>query len=534
MLISNLKIESNNGRKKIMEGLYYTALRPIIEKKIKNRTCGSVGMTSSSTLSLGFGLGWLHLHAKPDSPGLWWTDKASTIPPDSPSWEHHLKGALVEKVVQQGIDRVFEIYFASRSPYDAGGIRLIFEGTGRNANIILVRQTDDRILACLRKVLSGVNRFRAISPGVIYKSPPSSGYPPEEWASEKIQELVRQNVTPRTLYQNLEGVGPASARSIINNPGTVADTIKNLAISLKNQDFTPWQTEFGKVPVQLGEGFAITDPLAPPKKTESGLKKEEYRPSRSQLVTILKKRLSAQRKKARSSQKSLDRLVSPDDLRNWANLILTHKNNLRKGMKETSIVDWQGVRITIKLKESLNPVENANKYFRKAGKIHLEKNRLEKRILSSMESSSYLEDLLKRIETMADQEVTKHLTALAKPDKKQTGAPLEYILDGGWRCLVGRNAKQNDQLTFKIAGRQDIWLHARGITGAHVILKRDGRADNPSSAVMDQAAHIAAKHSSSNGVIPVDWTLAKYVRRMKGGGPGQVVYVREKTLFAEI
>ncbi|MCK5842836.1 MAG: DUF814 domain-containing protein, partial [Candidatus Sabulitectum sp.] len=144
-----------------------------------------------------------------------------------------------------------------------------------------------------------------------------------------------------------------------------------------------------------------------------------------------------------------------------------------------------------------------------------------------------LEDIQNRLDTMSDQEVTKHLTKLAKPEKKVTGAPLEYILEGGWRCLVGRNAKQNDNLTFKIAGREDIWLHARGVAGAHVILKRDGRADNPSTAAMDQAAHIAAKHSTTNGVVPVDWTLAKYVRRMRGGGPGQVVYVREKTLFAE-
>ena len=516
-----------------MEGIYYSALRPLIEQKIKNRTCGAVGMTSSSTLSLGFGVGWLHLHAKPDSPGLWWTKEASTIPPDSPSWEHHLKGAPVEKVIQQGVDRVIEIHFSSRTPYDAGGIRLIFEGTGRNANIILVRQTDNRILACLRKVLSGVNRFRAISPGVIYKSPPSSGFPPEEWGSEKVQTLFQANVTPRLLYQNLEGVGPASARSIIAHPGTVSETVKELGKQLINENFTPWQTRFGKVPVCLGDGQEIENPLAQTEKTETGSKKEKYRPSRTQLGTILKKRLSSEKKKIRSSQRSLDRLASPDELRNWGNLILTHKKDLRKGMKEATLADWEGSKIKIKLKEALNPMENANKYFRKAGKIHLEKNRLKERILALMQRTASLEDIQNRLDTMSDQEVTKHLTKLAKPEKKVTGAPLEYILEGGWRCLVGRNAKQNDNLTFKNAGREDIWLHARGVAGAHVILKRDGRADNPSTAAMDQAAHIAAKHSTTNGVVPVDWTLAKYVRRMRGGGPGQVVYVREKTLFAE-
>lgn len=150
-----------------------------------------------------------------------------------------------------------------------------------------------------------------------------------------------------------------------------------------------------------------------------------------------------------------------------------------------------------------------------------------------MERSEYLEDIMSRLGSMTDEDVTEYLKELGKPIKKETGAPLEYILEGGWRCLVGRNAKQNDNLTFKIAGREDIWFHARGVAGAHVIVKRDGRADNPSAAAMEQAAQIAAKHSTTNGVVPVDWTIVKYVRRMKGGGPGQVVYVREKTLFAE-
>ena len=516
-----------------MEGIYYCAIRQALAEIIKNGKCLKVGMTSSSTLSLQFRKGWLHLNAKPDSPGLWWTDKASIISPDSPSWEHHIAGAPVEKVIQQGVDRVIEIHFLSRTPYDAGGIRLVFEAAGRNANIILVRKQDNRILACLRKVLSSINRYRSISPGVIYKSPPKSGIPPEKWDSEEMIELLKQKITPRLLYQNLEGVGPASAKSIIAHNEDVFETVQWLGKQLLESNLTPWQTQFGMIPVQLGEGLPIDNPLAPPEARKQDKTKDEYRPSRTQLSSILKKRLGAENKKVRSSEKSLGRLASPDELRNWGNLILTHKKDLRKGMKKTVLTDWEGTPIEIKLKEALNPAENANKYFRKAGKVHLEKSKLEERILTSMERITYLEKIQERIEIMPDEEVTKCLSELGKPEKKETGAPLEYILTGGWRCLVGRNAKQNDQLTFKIGARNDIWLHARGVPGAHVILKRDGRADNPSSQVMEHAAFIAAKHCSSNGIIPVDWTLVKYVRRIRGGGPGQVTYTREKTVFAE-
>jgi predicted ribosome quality control (RQC) complex YloA/Tae2 family protein len=515
-----------------MEGIYLSALKPLIEEKIQGRTCGAVGMTSSSTLALGFGCGWLHLHAKPDCPDVWWTEKASTVLPSSPSWEHHLKGAPVTIVSQQGADRVLEIYFASRSPYDAGGVKLLFEATGRNANLILVREKDNRILSCLRRVLSGINRFRSISPGVVYKSPPSSGFPPSEWGSDAVQQLLQAQISPKLLYQNLEGVGPISAKAIIAHSNDVAATVGYLGRRLTESDFSPWQTEFGAVPIPLGKGKPVENPLSPPLVETKDLKKEHYHPLRIQLGSILHRKLAADRKRIQSSQKSLCSLASPDELRSWGNLLLTNKNKLTKGMTEVVLTDWDGAEICICLKQSLTPVENAGRYFRKAGKIHLEKNRLEERMLFSIERTINLESIQNRLETMSDEEATKLLEEFGKPEKKQTGAPLEYILDGGWRCLVGRNAKQNDHLTFKIAARDDIWMHARGVTGAHVILKRDGRADNPSAQVLDQAAHVAAKHSSSNGVIPVDWTLARYVRRLKGGGPGQVVYIREKTLFA--
>ena len=160
---------------------------------------------------------WLHLHAKPDSPGIWLTETAASSPAASPAWEHHLKGAVIEKVRQQGADRVIEIDFSERTPYDKGGVRVIFEAAGRNSNIILVRRSDNTILACLRKVLSSLNRFRSISPGAVYTKPPPSGYPPSMWRSEKVQRAVSQpaKVTKAKLCQLLEGVGPAAAAAIL-------------------------------------------------------------------------------------------------------------------------------------------------------------------------------------------------------------------------------------------------------------------------------------------------------------------------------
>lgn len=517
-----------------MDGIYLSALIPLLAERTKGNACKKLGMSSSHTMSLDFRNGWLHLHGKPDKPGIWWTEKASVTTPVSPSWEHHLTGAVLEDVSQQGADRVIELRFRERTPYDRGGTTLIFEATGRNSNIILVRREDSRILACLRKVLSRVNRYRSISPGAVYIAPPSSGIPPGEWDSEKVSELFQGAVSPRSIYSALEGVGPGCAKAIISHSADVAGTVRELGKKLSNKNFTPWLSEFGETPVPLGEGKLILNPLAPPEVEETPGEKKQYKPAATELESVLRKRLKTVKKKLASSDTSLERLQSPESLRAFANLILTGKSSLRKGMSQAVLTDWEGTIFTIPLKQSLNPVENAGRYFRKAGKIHLERERLEKRIQDYRAKMTELDDLLLRAERMTDEEASHVLETMRKTSGSTEGGPLEYVLLGGWRCLAGRNATGNDKLTFKVAARNDIWLHARGVAGAHVIIRRDGRAENPSAAAIEQAAQIAAKNSSSNGVVPVDWTLVKYVRRIKGGGPGQVTYSREKTVFAEV
>lgn len=534
MLLSiELRPLSTIEGRKIVDGIYLSSLIPVLAERLKGSVCTAVGMSSSSAMSLCFRDGWLHLNATPDNPGLWWTETASVTSPVSPSWEHHIKGSGVEDVKQQGADRVLEIDFSEKSFYDQGGITLVFEATGRNANIILIRRKDGRILASLRKVLSSVNRYRSVSPGVVYKKPPSSGYPPSEWGSREVQDKLGSDVTAGFLYKLLEGVGPDSARAIMSHSDHISETVRSLGISLTRGDFVHWKTPFGMMPVKLGNGEAIQFPLAPPSEEGDSEEREDYRPSLRELEHLLRKGISREKKKTASAEISLGKLKSPDELRTFGSLILTWKKLLRKGMKEAVLENWEGEPVRIELRESLNPAENAERYFRKAGRIHLERERLEKRI---KESESKIEELCSKLcsaGNISDEEASELLQRMRKPHKKETGGPLEFILPGGWRCFAGRNASQNDRLTFKIAGRDDIWLHARGIAGAHVIIRRDGRADNPGKAAIEQAAQIAARHSTSNGVVPVDWTLARYVRRMKGGGPGMVIYTREKTVFAQ-
>jgi predicted ribosome quality control (RQC) complex YloA/Tae2 family protein len=112
------------------------------------------------------------------------------------------------------------------------------------------------------------------------------------------------------------------------------------------------------------------------------------------------------------------------------------------------------------------------------------------------------------------------------------GTPLKRQSSDGFTLLVGKNSRQNEEVTFRQASGNDLWLHARGVPGAHVIIKSGGRPVPETT--IQQAAALAAYYSQSRaaGTVPVDVTEQRYVRHMKGGGPGMVIYERERTLYA--
>ena len=120
---------------------------------------------------------------------------------------------------------------------------------------------------------------------------------------------------------------------------------------------------------------------------------------------------------------------------------------------------------------------------------------------------------------------------------KRTGRdihPRRYLTSSGHLLLVGRNSRENEALT-KSAAPDDIWLHARNLGGSHVILRREDKTQMPSRKTLYEAACLAAWYSKGRGstTVPVDYTERRYVRKMKNGSPGQVVFTREKTLFVE-
>lgn len=493
----------------------------------------------------GFGLlfdaGILVLSARPDSPGLCWHKTGNMTELSSPVWSHHLEGAEVLDLFQPGADRILNITFRSGLLYGNSEVTLIFEATGRNSNVILLRNEDNRILACHRKVLSNKSRYRTVAPGQVYVPPPSSGLSPGEWSNsiELRKSINDGNSSPALLYRLLEGVGPLTAGALIRhaeiNEIPLIETVTKLEKALLEKNFSPWEGTCGPLPIELGEGEPISNPLSVRTAGEStGIREDRF----ETWTAILRKRLSVLHKRLTGVRAALDGLVSPEKYRIWGSLLLSDENNSKKGLREIVLKDWNGNEHEIPLKPFRSLKSNAGRFFRKASNSSIERSNLEKRESNTLAEIETMEGLLLSAPGVSNDELDVLLRNCRKNErdadeqKKKIGA---QVLSGEWRCFAGRNARENDEITFKIGKRGDFWFHARGIPGAHVILKLDGRADNPPGEIILEAAIVAARGSgSSSGIVPVDYTRVQYVNRMRKGKPGQVVYTREKTVFVDL
>lgn len=194
--------------------------------------------------------------------------------------------------------------------------------------------------------------------------------------------------------------------------------------------------------------------------------------------------------------------------------------------------------IIIKLKPELNPQKNAENYYRKSKNERIEKEKIEENILAKEEELSLLKKHFDFIETTQNlKELRKYIktNALLNDAAAQTPAQLfKQINFEGFVILIGKNAKNNDLLTKQYTYKEDLWFHARDVSGSHVVLKYKSGVKFPNK-VIERAAQIAAWHSKrrTDSLCPVIVTPKKYVRKPKGMPDGKVVIEKEEVIMVE-
>jgi len=293
---------------------------------------------------------------------------------------------------------------------------------------------------------------------------------------------------------------------------------------------------------------------------------------RKPLRKVLQTQLERCKRKAELLQQELSVSEDASRYRLQAELLLAYQFEVKQGQSSVVLPNIfedksQSLDVTIPLDPRFNAVGNANRFFHKYHKLRralalvpdqIEKNITEQAMVeqlladlmladtpaevalvkAEMQSAGYIRGAKASRSATTSPQKQSHKSKSGKQRKTKPvppggGVPLHIQSRDGFTILIGKNSRQNEEVTFHQASANDTWLHARGVPGAHIIVKAGGR-DIPRS-TLEQAASLAAYYSQARGStrIPVDYTLQRYVRHMKGGGPGMVIYEREKTLYAE-
>jgi predicted ribosome quality control (RQC) complex YloA/Tae2 family protein len=256
------------------------------------------------------------------------------------------------------------------------------------------------------------------------------------------------------------------------------------------------------------------------------------------LVDRLQARVEAQRTRCARLEEELDRLDDADQVQALGDLLLARFGEVPRGARMVRLAGFDGTEVEVPLDPELAADANARVFYDEAARIRRARERLPELVARAREAWQDGERLLERCRT-GEASPAEVKAALPEDRPGDPGDPStlpfrRYRSSGGLEIRVGRGSRRNDELTFRHSSPDDIWLHARDVAGAHVILRwsRDG---NPPARDLAEAATLAALGSKArtSGSVPVDWTRRKYVRKPRKAPPGLVTPDRVKTVFVE-
>ena len=491
----------------------------------------------------------------------------------------HIQGGKIHSVIQRETERIVEFCIDS---FNELGVpvtkKLIVEIMGKHSNITLVDADRGRIIDSIKRISFDVNRYRQLLPGMPYIYPPSQGKIPFYDVTETgFTDFLKESgqTISKALVTNIMGFSPFFALSLCTAAGVSYDTacavltegeirslyqqFRSFLHHIEKEDYAPrvWIDREGN-PVDF---HCFDNPdyseIHTALSFDSINAAEEYyytrrrstnqlRQKSSDLSKILKTALDKLYLKKSKLSQDLLQAEGADIFRLKGELLFAALHRIPQGAKSVTVDNYyDNSKMEIALDPRFSPSENAQKYYKKYNKqktaliekkIQLEENEKEIQYLESvsllLENASDFGDIDNiRLELMSGGYIKKR-TASLKTKSAQAPAHAHKSRDG-FRILAGRNNRQNDILTLKTAGSKDMWFHTKDIPGTHVILFTEGR--EPTEQAIREAASIAAYYSKGklSENVPVDYTLAKYVKKPSGAKPGMVIFTHNKTLYVK-
>ena len=454
----------------------------------------------------------------------------------------YLQGAVIENITQIENDRVLEIAFSNKNEIgDNIKVTLVVEIMGKHSNIILIDKAESKIIESIKHIGFSQNSYRTILPGSTYIAPPKTDTKnPFTISDEKLFEILQtEDLAPRHLQKLFQGLG--------------RDTAENLAAQLSDDKLKQFRAFFAR-PVQpnmTDKSFAAV-PFDNSGQTFDSLselldvfyqdkaERDRVNQQSSDLIHRVQTELDKNIKKLAKQEKELTATENAEEFRQKGELLTTYLSMVPNNQDQVELDNYYtNEKITIALDKSLTPNQNAQRYFKKYQKLKEAVKHLTGLIEETKHTITYLESVetslshasISDIEDIREELVETGFVKCRTRDKHhKRKKPEQYLAsDGKTIIMVGRNNLQNDELTFKMAKKGELWFHAKDIPGSHVLIKDNL---NPSDEVKTDAAELAAYYSKArlSNLIQVDMIEAKKLNKPTGAKPGFVTYTGQKTL----
>jgi len=496
----------------------------------------------------------------------------------------HLQGGKITCITQPSLERIMKIEIQSLD--ELGNIKLktlVIEIMGKHSNIILIENETNKIIDSIKRIPSSISTVRQVLPGIEYKFPPSHNkLNPLIVDKNTYVELIKSadKVIPvyKHLYLSFVGLSPLIAREICfladidenkligqlanNEVDNLYYSFNKIFDSIKNNVFYPTMIKTqNKINVLEFSVINLLQYGVLPKisyDTVSDLLEDYYmlrdkNDRIKQKSTDLRKNVSNKLERALNKlakqKKELIEAEKREKYKVYGDLITANIYKMQEKQHEIELENYYSEKleiIKIKLNPSLSPSQNAQRYYKKYNKLKNAFELVSKQILKTEEEILYLENILYSLENCTEinelEEIREELRnegyfnrkpskIKKKNNKISISKPSHFISSDGYDIFVGKNNKQNDYLTLKIASKEDLWLHTKNIPGSHVIIKHKGNSI-PNSTLIEGAllaAYYSKSKMSSN--VPVDYTQRKNVKKPNGAKPGMVIYDYYNTIY---
>lgn len=455
----------------------------------------------------------------------------------------YLQGAVIESIEQIENDRIVEITVSNKNEIgDHIQATLIIEIMGKHSNILLVDKSSHKILEVIKHVGFSQNSYRTLLPGSSYIAPPSTeSLNPFTIKNEKLFEILQtQELTAKNLQSLFQGLGRDTAAELERL--LVSDKLSTFR-HFFGQETKPYLTEtsFSPVPFanRVGEPFTNLSELLDTYYRDKA-ERDRVKQQATELIRRVENELQKNRHKLKKQEKELLATDNAEEFRQKGELLTTFLHQVPNDQDQVILDNYYTNQpITIALDKALTPSQNAQRYFKRYQKLKEAVKYLTELIEETKSTILYLES----VETVLNQAGLEEIAEI-REELIQTGfirrrqrekiqkrkKPEQYLAsDGKTIIYVGRNNLQNEELTFKMARKEELWFHAKDIPGSHVVISGNL---NPSDEVKTDAAELAAYFSKGrlSNLVQVDMIEVKKLNKPTGGKPGFVTYTGQKTL----